>query len=302
MADHRKVWRNGELIPWEDATVHILSHALSRGSAVFDVFGVHDTPDGVAAFRLDDHIRRLFTTTRSLGMELAQSPEELIEAVTQTVRANDLRRGFIKIVAYYGFESFAILVPEVKLDVDILAVPAGADLGLDLTKPIRACFSKWRKIHPLSMPPHAKACANYLNAMLIRQDALARGYDVGLCMDTHGFLAEGSIEGAFVVKDGVLMTAPLGRVLASVSRQSVLDAAGIVGIEAVEKAIPYEEVYEVDEMFVSSTPFKVLPVGTFEDRVFDPAPGPVTARLMALMADIMAYRDDRFKHWFQVLR
>jgi len=298
MGDERKVWRNGELIAWENATVHILSHALSRGSAVFEVFGIHNTPDGAAAFRLGDHIQRLVNTTNALGMELAQTPEEIVQAIKETVKANALKDGFVKIVAYYGFEAFATLVPEVELDLTIFTFPMDADMGLDITKPISVCISKWRKVHPASMPPHAKACANYLNGMLARQDAFRRGFDMAVMLDTHGFLAEGSIESAFIVKRNVLMTPPLGRILASISRQSVLDAARTEGIETVEKNICLEELNDADEIFTSATPFKVLPVGRFEDLEFEEAPGPVSTRLIRLMNDILAYRDDRFAHWF----
>ncbi|UCF90117.1 MAG: aminotransferase class IV [Desulfobacterales bacterium] len=301
MRDQRQVWLNGQLIPWENATVHILSHGFSRGSAIFEVFGIHPLPAGPAAFRLDLHLRRFARTAQLLGMELAQSQEELAQAVAETVRANKMDNGFIKMVAYYGLEAFATLVPGVKLDLSVFAVPASADLGLDLSKPISACISKWRKIHPETVPVAAKAASNYLNGMLARQDALRRGFDVGLMMDTHGFMAEGSIEAFFMAKNGVLLTPPLGRILASVSRQSVLDAARVVGIEAHEKALRPEELLEADEIFTSATPFKVLPVGRIEDRKLDDAPGPVSRGLIQLMDAIVAGRDERFKDWLQPL-
>ena len=151
------------------------------------------------------------------------------------------------------------------------------------------------------MPPQAKACANYLNGVLARQDAFKRGYDMAVLLDTHGFLAEGSIESVFMVKRDVLMTPPLGRILASISRQSVLDVARADGIETVERNISLDELYDADEIFTSATPFKVLPVGKFEDIEFDKAPGPVSTRLTRLMNDILAYRDDRFAHWFTLM-
>lgn len=296
MAQQRKVWLNGELIPWENATVHILSHGFSRGSAIFEVFGVHPLAGGPAAFRMDLHIKRFYRTAALLGMEIAQSREDLEKAVAQTVDANHITRGFVKMVAYYGLEAFATLVPDVKLDMSIFAISADADLGLDLSKPIRACISKWRKVHPETVPPEAKAAANYLNGMLARQDAQRRGFDVGLMLDTQGFVAEGSIEAVFMVKHGALMTPPLGRILASVSRQSVLDVARSTAMPVVEAAIRPEELREADELFTSATPFKVLPIGCIDDRTLD-APGPVSRRLMQLLEEIAAGRDKRFEDW-----
>jgi branched-chain amino acid aminotransferase len=301
MAAERKVWSNGELIAWENATVHILSHALSRGSAIFEVFGVHPSPNGPMAFRMDLHFRRFYRTAELLGMEIAQAPEELVQAVKETVRVNGIDHGFVKIVAYYGLEAFATLVPDVKLDMTIFAIPLDADLGLDLTKPISACISKWRKIHPESVPVECKSASNYLNGMLARQDAYRRGFDVGLMLDTQGFVAEGSIEAVFIAKDGVILTPPLGRILASVSRQSILDTAKVIGFEVTEKAIKAEDLLEADEIFTSATPFKVLPVGRIEDRVLENVPGPISLKLKQALDEICAGHDERFKNWLQPL-
>ncbi len=302
MPDERKVWLNGELIPWDEANVHIMSHAFSRGSAIFEVLGVHQTASGPAAFRLAEHLERLFNTAELLGMKLAQSAEEIQRAVGETVEANRIGQGFVKIVAYYGEEAFATLVPDANLDLAVFAIPLTADLGLDVTRPISACVCKWRKLHPRTVPVEAKACANYLNGMLARQEALRRGFDIGLMLDTHGFLAEGSIEAVFMVKDGVLVTPPLGRILPSISRRSVLEAARASGQETMEKAIRPEELLAADEIFTSATPFKVLPVGRIEDRVLEDAPGPVTSRMAELMNTICGGTDERFKDWLHPLQ
>ena len=301
MAVERKVWLNGEFIGWENATVHILSHGFSRGSAIFEVFGVHPSPNGPVAFRMDLHFRRFYRTAELLGMEIVQSAEELEQAVKETVRVNGIEHGFVKIVAYYGLEGFATLVPDVKLDMSIFAIPLDADLGLDLTKPISACISKWRKIHPDSVPVESKSASNYLNGMLARQDAYRRGFDVGLMLDIQGFVAEGSIEAVFMVKNGALCTPPLGQILPSVSRQSILDAAEVIGLGVAEQAIKPEELLAADEIFTSATPFKVLPVGRIEDRVLENAPGPVSLKLRQALDEICAGRDERFKSWLQPL-
>ena len=152
MNNDSKVWLNGELIPWREATVPLLSHGFSRGSAIFDVFGIHEGPDGLFAFRMDEHLKRLMKSAELLEMEIAYSTEEIIDAVTETVRANDIGRGLVKILAYWGEEAIIKLVLESKLDVAIFAVPDSEELGMDNTNPISACLSKWRKIHPETVP------------------------------------------------------------------------------------------------------------------------------------------------------
>jgi branched-chain amino acid aminotransferase len=300
MSEERKVWFNGELIPWEKATVHIFSHAFSRGSALFEVFAVFPSPRGPVAFRSDLHMRRLWNSAKFLGMELAQTREELEKAVAKTVQANRLNQGYVKIVAFWGIESFANLVPDVKLDMSIFAVPATVDYG-DVSKPIGACIVKWRKIHPESVPVEAKAAGYYINAMLARREAYQRGFDQGIMLDTQGFVAEGSVEAVFMVKDGVLMTPPLGRILPSVSRQSVLDVARVIGIPAIEKAIKAEDLMTADELFTSCTVVRVLPIGRFENRTMEKAPGPISSRLIKVIDEIIAGRDERFKAWLKPL-
>ena len=300
MNNDSKVWLNGKLIPWQEATVPLLSHGFSRGSAIFDVFGIHEGPDGLFAFRMDEHLKRLMKSAELLEMEIAYSTEEIIDAVTETVRANDIGRGLVKILAYWGEEAIIKLVLESKLDVAIFVVPDSEELGMDNTNPISACLSKWRKIHPETVPVAAKSCSNYLNGYLTRKDANSRGFDVGLMVGTDGFLAEGSIESVFLVKDGVLKTPPLGRILSSVTRKSILQAAQTIGIPTSEDSILPEELFTADEIFTSHSGVKVSPINRFEDRNLQ-APGPITQQMMELMDNILNRSDDRFNDWFHAL-
>ena len=300
MNNDSKVWLNGKLIPWREATVPLLSHGFSRGSAIFDVFGIHEGPDGLFAFRMDEHLKRLMKSAELLEMEIAYSTEEIIDAVTETVRANDIGRGLVKILAYWGEEAIIKLVLESKLDVAIFAVPDSEELGMDNTNPISACLSKWRKIHPETVPVAAKSCSNYLNGYLARKDANSRGFDVGLMVGTDGFLAEGSIESVFLVKDGVIKTPPLGRVLSSITRKSILQAAAMNGIPTSEDSILPGELFTADEIFTSHSGVKVSPVARLEDRNLQ-APGPITKQVMELMNNILNMSDDRFSDWFHAL-
>ena len=300
MNSESKVWFNGELIPWHKATVPILSHGFSRGSAIFEVFGIHEGPDGRFAFRMDEHLKRLMKSVQLLEMEMAYNAEEIMDAVAQTVKVNNMGRGLIKMLVFWGEEAVLQMVLESKLDLAIFAIPDSEELGLDKTQPISACISKWRKIHPETVPVAAKSCSNYLNAYLARKDANNRGFDVGLLVGTDGFLAEGSIESVFLVKDGVLKTPPLGRILSSITRKSVLEAAPRIGIPTSENSVLPQELFTADEIFTSHSGIKVLPVARFEDRDLQ-APGPITDQLIKLMDDITNFRDDRFKDWFMPL-
>ena len=280
--------------------MHLLSHALSRGSAVFEVFGIHPGPGGTMAFRMDEHLKRLATSLEWLEMELSCTNEELETGVKEVVAANGVGRGLVKIMAYWGGESVIDLVPRVPLDVAIFAIPDSEALSLDRWRSISVCISRWRKLHPETAPVEAKACANYLNGYLARKDAQDRGFDVGLLAGTDGFLAEGSVEAVFLVRDGGLVTPPSHRILRSITRQSILEAAPLAGIPAQEEAVRPDALLTADEIFVSHSAIKVSPVERVEDRTLE-APGPVTLRLIELMDDIINFRDDRFAVWFQAL-
>lgn len=301
MADDRVVWLNGELIPWSEATVPLLSHGFSRASAIFEAFGVHPGSDGPVAFRMDEHLKRLQRSVDLLGMEIGQSAEEIADAVAQTVKANGVERGIIKIMAYWSEEAVVRLVLDSRLDVAVFAVPDNEELHLDDTSPISACLSSWRKLHPETARVEAKACANYLNGYLVRKEANERGYDVGFLLGTDGFLAEGSTESIFLIEDGTLKTPPLGRILSSISRMSILEIAPSLGIPTEETALTTDALFTADEIFTAHTGVKVSPVDRFEDRALE-APGPVTGRLMELMDDILHFRNRQFNHFFQPLR
>jgi branched-chain amino acid aminotransferase len=297
MYDHLSVWLNGKMIPWPEAKVPLLSHGFSRGSAIFEILGTHEGSRGTVAFRMDRHLNRLMRSAELLGMQIGYSTRQIAEAVAETVRANNIGRGLVKILAYWGEEAVIQLVLNSKLDVAVFAIPSSEELGLDNVKPVSACISKWRKLHPETVPVEAKACANYLNGYLARRDANLRGFNVGLIVGTDGFLAEGSTESVFLVKNGILKTPPLGRILSGITRMSILQAAPAIGIHTSEEPVLPEDLFTAEEIFVCHTGIKVLPVARFEDRTLE-APGPVTGKLMELMKRILNLSDDRFKDWF----
>ncbi len=294
------VWMNNEILPWEKVQVPVLSHGLSRGSAIFEVFGTHQGASGTSAFRMDMHLKRLSQTARLLDMELKFSIPEIADATAKIAAFNKSGRGIVKLLAYWGEEAVADLVLSSKLDIAIFTIPASEELGLDRIKPISVCFSKWKKLHPETVPVQAKACANYLNGYLIRKDAMNMGFDMGISVGTDGYVAEGSIESLFIVKDGILKTPPLGKILESITRDTIIHLAKDAGIPVEEVSLKKEDLYDADELFTSHTGIKVSPAYRFENKSLQ-APGPITARICKLMEDVLSFQNPHYSHWFQKL-
>jgi branched-chain amino acid aminotransferase len=300
MREDKQVWLNGEFIPLAYATVPILSHSFSRASAIFEIFRIHTGPVGPLAFRMDEHLKRLMNSAKLLEMEMTYSMDSIAEAVARTVIHNDMERGVVKIMSYWSEEAVIRLLPESKPDLAVFAISEMPEMNLDSTKPVKTCISKWRKIDPETVPVSAKACSNYLNGYLAKKDAVARGFDIGIMLGTDGYVAEGSAESVFIVKDGIVKVPPLGRVLPSISRMSVLEMTRSMNIETAEAPLVMEDLYEADEMFLSHTGVKVEPVKQFEDKHL-PAPGPITHRLMEQMARILSFQDESYMQWMQKL-
>ncbi|MBW1774948.1 MAG: branched-chain-amino-acid transaminase [Deltaproteobacteria bacterium] len=300
MLEDRIVYVNGEYVPWNQATIHLMSHSVGRGSAIYEVMSLHHTADGPAIFRLDAHAERFFKTAELLHMQLPLSPREFQDAVMETVRRNGLKEGLIKTIAFYSQLSWGVVPADTTLGLSLFALNPKEELG-GLTFPsdegATLAISKWRKLDPETVPVEAKVAAHYINGMMARKEAADRGFEFTLLLDTQGFLAEGSTESIFLVKDGTLMTPSLGTILDSITRKSVLEAAPALGLEIREERIPPETLYEAEEIFLSGTPMKVLPVKKVEDRVIEGTPGPVTRTLASLLKDIVAGKDERFKEW-----
>jgi len=294
------LWHNGELVPPEATRVSLLSHGFSRGSGIFDVFATLPGPEGRQAFRMDAHLERLLDSARLLEMNLPHTAEEMAQACARVAEANRMGRGLIKMFGYWAGEKAVALVPDDPLDLSIFCIEGGAELALDDYTPLTACISKWRKLDNHTVPTAAKACANYMNGYLARRDAVNRGRDLGIMLDKHGNLAEGSIEAVLVVKDGVLRAPPPDNVLASISRDTVLKLAEHAGIPVQVAPISRAELLGADELFAAHSLSRTMPIRQLEDREFA-APGPVTEHLHDLMTDLFAFRMPAFSHWFQPL-
>ena len=301
----RMVWLNGDYIPWENATVHIMSHSFGRGSAIFEVISFHGTGRGPAVFRLQAHIERLFRSAELLEMALPFSKEALCDAVAGTIKRNQLSQGFVKLICFYPEISFEIIPPNRQLSVSVFALDPEQDLGV-LGDPFKegttVYVSTWRKLDPRTVPIEAKAAANYLNGMVARLEAQKKGFKDVIMLDTQGFIAEGGTESAFLVKNSCLLTPATGTVLKSITRMSILESAKEAGIECIERQLKPELLDEAEEIFLSSTPFKVTPVKQINDRKLPDAPGPVTRKIAELLNSITAGNDDRFENWLYLLK
>ncbi len=286
----QRIWMNGTLVPWEDARIHVLSHVVHYGSSVFEGIRCYDTKRGSAVFRLPEHIRRLFDSARIYRMPIPFTQEAIVEASLETVRANDIRACYIRPVAYRGYGDVGVNPLGCPVDVAIAVWDWGAYLGAGaLENGVEVQVSSWTRIAPNTLPALAKAAANYANSQLIKLEAIGNGFVEGIALDATGYVSEGSGENLFLVRDGRIVTPPLGAsVLPGITRISVIALAREMDIEVVEEKIPREALYIADELFFTGTAAEITPVsGVDRIPVGAGRPGPVTRRLAAALRAVM---------------
>ncbi|MEJ2639844.1 MAG: aminotransferase class IV [Desulfosarcinaceae bacterium] len=299
MFSDRQIWVNGEMVPWDQAQVHLMNHSMGRGSAIFEVLCVHPTNKGGAVFRLKRHVARFWGSARLLGWRLDCTPDTLMKAVCTTVRANGIHNGIIKVMGYFGAVALSIRPPKGALDVAVCVVDRDEDLG-GLPYPVEAGttlgISTWRKLDPQTVPVGAKAAANYLNGLMAISDVAARGFAEALLLDGQGRVAEGPTDSVFLGLGGALYTPPLDTILDSVTRDTLIKVAEYLDIPVHVGAIAKARLFEADEIILSSTPVKVLPVRRIEDKALE-VPGPLTRRLQAAVARLLRGELPEFAHW-----
>jgi len=278
------IWFNGKLVPWEKATVHVLSHALHYGSSVFEGLRAYETPRGVAIFRLKDHTKRLFDSAKIYRIPVAYTPDQINDAHRQIVATNDLKRGcYIRPIIFRGYGEIGVTPAiEPPTEVAIAAWEWGAYLGKEATEQgVDACVSSWQRVAPNTLPALAKAGGNYLSSALIGGEARRLGFGEGIGLSTDGTVSEGSGENIFVVKDGVMLTPALAHsVLGGLTRDTVIKLARDRGIEVRETAIPRELLYLADEGFFTGTAAEVVPMRSVDRiQIGTGKRGPVTTLL-----------------------
>ena len=264
-----KIWHNGRFIRWDEATIHVLSHVVSYGSSVFEGIRCYSTPTGPALFRLREHVRRMVDSARIYRMEnLGCSPAQLAEAMLELVRVNHMDACYIRPIVLRGYGEVGVNPVKNPIDVYIACWEWGKYLGEEaLAEGVDVCVSSWTRLAPNTLPALAKAGANYMNSQLIKMEALANGYSEGIALDAAGYVSEGSGENIFVVRDGRILTPPLGAsVLPGITRDAILTLARDLGIPLVETIVPREMLYIADEVFFSGTAAEITPIRSV-DRI-----------------------------------
>ena len=274
-----KIWHNGELIAWQDAKIHVMSHVVHYGSSVFEGIRAYSQPAGAAIFRLPEHMQRLLDSAKIYRMDLPYSLDELCAAVVDVVEANNVAPCYIRPIALRGYGEIGVSPKGSPIEVFIANFTWGK--YMDGTGGVDVCVSSWNRLAPNTMPALAKAGANYMNSQLIRMEADINGYAEGIGLDVNGLVSEGSGENIFIVRNGVLYTPTLANsALSGITRDSVLTIARHLGLPVIEQAIPRELLYIADEVFFSGTAAEVTPIRSIDRIVIgDGSVGPITKQL-----------------------
>lgn len=277
-----KIWHNGRFIDWDDAKIHVLAHVVNYGTSVFEGIRCYSTPSGPAVFRLREHIRRMIDSAKIYRMDLGYSVDELSEAMVELVRLNKLQACYIRPIALRGYGDVGVYAGKNPVEVYVACWEWGKYLGEEaLAQGVDVCVSSWTRLAPNTMPTLAKAGANYMNSQLIKMEAIANGYSEGIALDANGYVSEGSGENIFVVRDGKILTPPLGAsVLPGITRDSVLKLAEEIGIPVVETLVPREMLYIADEVFFSGTAAEITPIRSIDKiKIGQGKRGPVAEKL-----------------------
>jgi branched-chain amino acid aminotransferase len=292
------IWFNGELVEWDKATIHVLSHVVHYGSSVFEGVRCYRTPRGPAIFRLRDHTRRLLNSAKIYRMPLPYTAEQLNRAAHEVVAANKLQSAYLRPVAFRGFGTLGVDPRGCPVEVAIAAMDWGKYLGDEaLEQGVDVGVSSWTRFAPNTLPAMAKAAANYMNSQLIKLEAIQHGYAEGIALDVDGYISEGSGENLFLVNDGRLITPPLGAsILPGITRDCIATLARDLGIPVVEERIPREALYVADEVFFTGTAAEVTPIRSVDGiQVGIGRRGPVTEQLQrAFFGVISGETEDRW--------
>lgn len=292
------IWMNGELVRWEDAKVHVLTHALHYGSGVFEGIRAYETERGTAVFRHQDHLDRLRRSADLYYMELPYTLEKLREATHELIRVNKLRSCYIRPVAFRGYGEMGLFPLNTPVEVFIAVWPWGAYLGEEGQKNgIRCKVSSWRRMSPDSFIPQAKATGQYVNSILAKVETARAGYDEAIMLDDHGNVSEGSGENVFVVRDGHIVTPPSSAsILDGITARSVVQIAADLGFEVEQRDVARGELYQADEVFLTGTAAEIVPVREVDDHPLGP-PGELTQAIQKRFFDAIKGKCDEYLEW-----
>jgi branched-chain amino acid aminotransferase len=283
-----RIWMNGSLVDWKDATIHVGSHVVHYGSGVFEGARCYSTPRGSACFRLDAHLRRLFDSAKIYRMEPRLSYDEVHDAVLETIRANEYKACYIRPLVYRGYHTLGVNPFPCPVDVAILTWEWGAYLGQEaITEGVDVRISSWSRAAANTFPTLAKSSANYANSQLIKMEAVVEGYSEGIALDTAGYLSEGSGQNLFLVRDNVIYTPPLAAsVLPGITRSSVISLAQDLGFRVSEEMMPREMLYIADEAFFVGTAVEITPIRSVDKiSIGNGRRGPITEAIQQAFFD-----------------
>ncbi|MCF6355928.1 MAG: branched-chain amino acid transaminase [Candidatus Polarisedimenticolaceae bacterium] len=297
------IWLDGEMVPWREAKIHVLTHTLHYGMGVFEGVRAYKTDKGAAIFRLRDHSVRLLRSAHILGMPMSHTAEELDEIQRAVVRENNLDSAYIRPMCFYGSEGMGLRADNLKVHTMVAAWEWGAYLGEEnMRRGIRIRTSSFSRHHVNVTMCKAKANGNYMNSMLALQEAISCGYDEAMLLDTEGYVAEGSGENIFLVVDGALVTPDLTSALDGITRNTIFQLADELGIPVKEKRITRDEVYIADELFFTGTAAEVTPIREVDNRTIgNGGRGPITERLQSLYFDQVHGRRDERPEWLTLV-
>jgi branched-chain amino acid aminotransferase len=300
MQETEKIWMNGEFVDWADAKVHVGAHGLHYGTGVFEGVRCYETPGGPAVFRLTDHLKRLDASARLLYMELPYSVEELRDASLELIGINGLPECYLRPIAFFGYGELGVATVGNPVDVVIMSWPWGAYLGDEgMKNGIRAKTSSWKRVGPNTIPHAAKATGIYLNSMLAVMEAIRAGYDEAILLTDDGFIADGSGENVFLVKDGTIVTPPLSTsILPGITRATLIEIAQELGYSVEERNLIRTDLYLADELFMTGTAAEVTPIRSVDDQEIGP-PGEITRKLQQTYLDTVRGGNERWSHWLE---
>jgi branched-chain amino acid aminotransferase len=297
------IWLNGEFVAWEDAKVHVLTHALHYGTGVFEGIRAYETPKGTAIFRLDDHNKRLFQSARIYDIVIPYTLDEINAACRDIIKVNGLSKAYLRPIVFRGYGGVGIAA-DTPIDVAVAAMEFGRYLGEDgMEQGIDACVSSWQRFAPNTLPAGAKAGGNYLSGQLVTREARRHGYGEGIALASTGLLSEGAGENLFLVFEGVLHTTPASAsLLAGITRNSIIRLARDNGIEVIERDIPREYLYLCDELLMCGTAAEITPLRSVDGKpVGDGKPGPVTRKVQDLFFGLFEGRTEDRYGWLDYL-
>ena len=293
------IWFNDKFVPWREAKTHVLTHTLHYGLGVFEGVRAYETKKGPAIFRLEDHTKRLFNSAHIVGMKLPFTPAQINQAHKDSISKNDLKSGYIRPMAFYGAEAMGISAKELSTNVIVAAWSWGAYMGQEaLDSGIKVKTSSLSRHHVNSTMTKAKANGNYMNSILAHQEATNDGYDEALLLDIQGFIAEGTGENIFIVKNGELITPTLTSALEGITRDTVMTIAKGLGVKVAEKSITRDEVYTADEAFFTGTAAEVTPIKELDGRLIGKGTkGLLTAEIQKIYFDTVKGVNPDYEHW-----